>query len=315
MYIGIDIGGTKVKYGLIDEIGNVTERSAIPTNHDKKAFIQELIDIIQTYQMRTSNINGVGISAPGIIQKNGYMTTAGAIKSLYGTNLKEEIESVVKLPVCVENDANAAAIAERWIGNAQGIENYLCMVLGTGIGGGIVINGDVYRGSHGMAGEFGWMLIDELPEEGIDLETVSLNQRAATVSGLCFHYNRLMKQQDANFKDIQDAKLIFQEETTNEIAAHVIQEFFQDLSVGIVNLISCFDPEVILIGGGISESDTFFERLEKEVDQLENRHESIAYLKNLTIAPIRQAKLKNDAGMIGAVFQVHQKVRKSKQLK
>jgi hypothetical protein len=305
MYIGIDIGGTKVKYGLVDELGNVTQRGAMSTSHQKEPFIQELIQLIQQFQGARADIRGIGISAPGIIKKNGLMTTAGAIKTLYGTNLKEEIESAVHLPVCIENDANAAAIAERWIGNAQHIENYLCIVLGTGIGGGIVINGDVYRGGHGMAGEFGWMMIDRLPAEG-ELESVSLNQRAAIVGGLCLRFNQKMQAVDTDFEPTYDAKSIFEQEATNPIAAEIIRQFFEDLATGLLNLISCFDPEVVLIGGGVSENEIFFQRLEEEVDRLGNRHSSIAYLKDQTIAPIRQAKLKNDAGLIGAVFQVHQ---------
>lgn len=308
MYIGIDIGGTTVKYGLVDERGEVLSRDSIPTNQKKESFIEEIIQIIRNFQAENIEIKGVGISAPGIIKENGYMTTAGAIKSLYGTNLKQELESVFHLPVFVENDANAAAIAEKWIGNAQGIKNYLCIVLGTGMGGGIVINGDIYRGSHGMAGEFGWMVIDDIPQEG-NIETASLNQRAAVVSGLCSQYNKMMKQNDSYFEEIHDAQIIFQQEKTNKIAAIVIQRFFQELSIGLINLISCFDPELILIGGGISENNYFFNRLERELAALENRHGSISYLKELPIAPIKQTKLRNDAGMVGAVFQVHQKLK------
>lgn len=309
MYIGIDIGGTTIKYGLVDESGKVSNRDSISTSSDKKTIIQEIIQIIRNFQSEIPSIKGVGISAPGIIKKNGLMTTAGAIKSLYGTNLKTEIEAVVQLPVTVENDANAAAIAEKWIGNAQGVENYLCLVLGTGIGGGIVINGDVYRGGHGMAGEFGWMLIDELPQE--NLETVSLNQRAAVVGGLCLQYNHQMKKEFLGFEEIYDAKQIFAEEKTNPIAKKVISHFFKDLSVGLMNLLSCFDPEVILIGGAISANEGFFSRLQEELNRLEEQHYSIAYLKDSIIAPIKQAKLKNDAGLIGAVYQVHQIIERT----
>ncbi|MFP9075389.1 ROK family protein, partial [Enterococcus faecalis] len=93
---------------------------------------------------------------------------------------KTTLEECCGLTVSVENDANAAAIAEKWIGNAQSFSNYLCLVLGTGVGGGIVINDQVYRGAHGMAGEFGWMVIDALPSTG-NSEEVSINRKAAVV--------------------------------------------------------------------------------------------------------------------------------------
>lgn len=308
MFIGIDVGGTTIKYGVILKNGEIVKKGQLPTIHEKEGFLQSITALIKSLQQEAI-VDGVGISAPGIIQKDGTMITAGSIKSLYGINLKQEIEERVKLPVMVENDANAAAIAEKWLGHAQNCENYLCLVVGTGIGGGIIVNDQLYRGSHGMAGEFGWMLIDSLPDQG-NLETVSLNQRAAVVGGLCHQY-QLALQQLGRSDFPQDAVEIFQRGAQGEVVANqVLAQFFQDLSVGLLNLISTFDPELILIGGGISENDGFMARLDETVHQLKARHESIGYLEGRTIAPIRRAKLKNDAGMIGAVYQLMNQRRK-----
>ena len=187
MFIGIDVGGTAIKYGVILRTGEIVKKGQMPTIHEKEKFLQSITALIESLQ-QDAVIEGVGISAPGIIQKDGTMITAGSIKPLYGINLKLELEKRVKLPVLVENDANAAAIAEKWIGNAQEVANYLCLVLGTGVGGGIVINNQVYRGAHGMAGEFGWMVIDQLPEEG-NIEESSINKKTAVVGGLIRLYN------------------------------------------------------------------------------------------------------------------------------
>ncbi|KAF1299100.1 sugar kinase [Enterococcus sp. JM4C] len=308
MYVGFDIGGTSVKYGVLDENGVVLEKAAIPTNYDLSEFINELCEIIEKAEASYSEIKGIGISAPGIIQKDGFMLTAGAIKPFYGANIKRELEERTGLAVSIENDANAAAIAERWIGNAQGLDNYLCIVLGTGIGGGIIINGQVFRGSHGMAGEFGWSMIDSIPTTG-DIEEVSLNRRAATVSGLCYQYNLAQKRKNPEAEEIFDAKEILCREAAGEVlATEILARYFTDLSVGLLNLISCFDPEVILIGGGISSNEQFNERLQQRLSELIERHESINYLKEKTIAPVKPAKLQNDAGMIGAVYQIHQQL-------
>lgn len=308
MYVGFDIGGTTVKYGVLDETGNILEKAAIPTNYDLAEFLDELVTIVENAQEHYKKIDGIGISAPGIIQKDGYMQTAGAIKPFYGANIKVELERRTGLAVSIENDANAAAIAERWIGNAIGLDNYLCIVLGTGIGGGIVINGEVYRGAHGMAGEFGWSIIDTLPKSG-DIEEVSWNKRAATVGGLCYQYNLAQKAADKNAIDIWDARKIFAKEAAGEtLALKIIDQFLTDLAVGMLNLISCFDPEVILFGGGISSNKEFNERFQTRLSEVMNRHESIHYLKDQTIAAVRPAKLQNDAGMIGAVYQIHRQV-------
>lgn len=309
MYIGIDIGGTTTKFGIVRKDGTIFEKGKIRTAHDKQEFLHNLYTVISDLQYKAGTIEGIGISAPGIIQKEGTLTTAGSIKSLYGTNLREEIQKYIQLPVVIENDANAAAIAEKWIGHARDFEHYICLVLGTGIGGGIIINNQVYRGGHGMAGEFGWMLIDRLPDSS-NLESVSLNQRAAIVGGLCHQY-QLATSNLLQENVVQDAVDIFRlEEQGDEIAGKVMQRFFQDLSVGLLNLISSFDPEAILIGGAISENDIFMARLQQTLTDLKSRHESIAYLPHQTIAPVIPAKLKNDAGMIGAVYQVIKSMEK-----
>lgn len=310
MYVGFDIGGTTVKYGVLDETGTILEKSVIPTNYQLADFLVELDGIVKDAQKRYEKIEGIGISAPGIIQKDGFMLTAGAIRPFYGANIKLELEQLTGLPVSVENDANAAAIAEHWIGNAQGLENYLCIVLGTGIGGGIVLNGEVFRGAHGMAGEFGWSIIDQLPAEG-DIEEVSWNKRAATVGGLCYQYNLSQKKSDVAAPMLLDAREIFQREAEGEaLAINTVEQFLTDLAVGMLNLISCFDPELILFGGGISSNEQFNQRFQKRLEELMDRHQSIHYLKDKTIAAVRPAKLKNDAGMIGAVYQIHRQVTK-----
>ncbi|MBO0430876.1 ROK family protein [Enterococcus sp. DIV0660C] len=310
MYVGFDIGGTTVKYGVLDETGTILEKSVIPTNYQLADFLVELDGIVKDAQKRYEKIEGIGISVPGIIQKDGFMLTAGAIRPFYGANIKLELERLTGLPVSVENDANAAAIAEHWIGNAQGLENYLCIVLGTGIGGGIVLNGEVFRGAHGMAGEFGWSIIDQLPAEG-DIEEVSWNKRAATVGGLCYQYNLSQKKSDVAAPMLLDAREIFQKEAEGEaLAINTVEQFLTDLAVGMLNLISCFDPELILFGGGISSNEQFNQRFQKRLEELMDRHQSIHYLKDKTIAAVRPAKLKNDAGMIGAVYQIHRQVTK-----
>lgn len=302
MYLGIDIGGTTIKYGFINDKGQVYNKKSIKTVDDKQQFLANLQRIIEDSQ-RQETIEGIGISAPGIIDQDGTMITAGAIKSIYGVRLKQELQKITTLPIVIENDANAAAIAEQWIGHAQGVSNYLCIVLGTGIGGGIICQNELIRGAHGMAGEFGWMVIKDI-DDSSDIEVMSLNQRAAVIGGLCYRYNQLKLKSDSTFEPIWDAKEIFAKENDDNDAHILIQNFYEDLSIGILNLISCFDPELVLIGGGISANKVFLERLQSTISKVATRHHSIHYLMDKTIAPIKAAKLMNDAGMVGAVYQI-----------
>ncbi len=305
MYVGFDIGGTNVKHGVLNESGTILQKGMFPTKQQLEQLLTDLEATTKEYQ-KNYEIEGIGVSAPGIIQKDGFMTTGGAIPELYGVNLKEKIEAKIQLPVYVENDANAAAIAERWIGHAIGVENYLCIVLGTGVGGGIIINGKVYRGAHGMAGEFGYMLTREITDSE-NIEESSLNWRGAVVGGLCRQYNNHRKEKIP----ITNAQVIMQRAQKGEaLALKVVTDFYQDLAVGLLNLIGSFDPEVILIGGGISANPEFMATLQATLSELEDRHESIAYLKDKTIAPVKAAKLQNDAGIIGAAYQIKSQLEK-----
>lgn len=307
MYIGFDIGGTNIKHGILNSLGEIIEKGMTPTNHDRELLLSELTTITKEYA-QNYEINGIGISVPGIIQKDGFMLTGGAIKSLYGINLKDEMELRTELPTAIENDANAAAIAEKWIGNAIEIDNYLCVVLGTGMGGGIVINGQIYRGAHGMAGEFGYMMTHKV-DVSRNIEESSLNWTGAVVGGLYRQYYHALLAKDPSAQPITDASEIMLRANSGELeAVNVMSQYYQDVAVGIINLIGAFDPEVILIGGGISANKEFMKNLTLTINDLEEKHESINYLKGKTIAPVIPAKLRNDAGLLGAVYQIKQKL-------
>lgn len=305
MYIGIDIGGTAIKYGLVDAQGTVTEIDKCKTDHSLSGLLERISSITKNFQEKYE-IEGIGISAPGIVQSDGFMTTGGAIQELYGVDFKNKMEEAVQLPVFVENDANAAAVAEHWIGNAQGIANYICMVIGTGMGGGIIINNEIYRGAHGMAGEFGWMVTRNFPEMAV-IEEASLNKTASVIGGICNQYNQLRPEDEPIYSAEAIMKLAAE---NDETATKVMADFYQNLSIGLMNLISCFDPEVVLIGGGISENPEFMEKLTAKLKESEENHGSISFLMGKTIAEVKPVKLKNSAGLVGAVYQLRKQLAK-----
>lgn len=293
-YIGIDIGGTSVKYGLVDENGVVSNKDSFKTKaDDKTGLLTDLLLAIQAMKKIDSQVAGIGVSMPGVVQENGYLTTAGAVKCFYEINLKDLLEDKTSLPVKIENDANAAAIAEKWLGSAKGVHNYLSLVLGTGVGGALIINDQIYRGAHARSGEFGWMIVED---DDIDVEMGSLNFRGATVIGLIRRYNQ--------YSDIpvDDARVIFQRADNGEVLAQsVLNSYYHSLAKGIINLEVSFDPGVVIIGGGISANTEFIETLNQTIAEIKQTHNSI---KNLELPVVKAAKLKNDAGMIGAVYQL-----------
>lgn len=147
MYIGIDIGGTSIKCGLVDAHGHISRKVTRPTATAKVDIMADLVAMIQGLQA-DGQVAGIGVSMPGVVQSDGFLTTAGAVTAFEKINLQAELHAQTQLPVIIENDANAAAIAEQWLGVAQNVPNYLSLVLGTGVGGALVINNQIYRGAH-----------------------------------------------------------------------------------------------------------------------------------------------------------------------
>lgn len=289
-YVGIDIGGSSIKIGLLDGKGVFQERENFPTPQDKETVLEKITQTITNYQS-SYNIKAVGMSVPGVVEANGYLTTAGAIRCLYGVNIKKEISKRTGLFVHAENDANAASIAEKWGGAAHGIENYLSLVIGTGIGGCLVINNEIYRGAHARSGEFGWMVLDDNQD---DLNLGTMNYQAATVIGLLRIYNL------KSGENLNDARTIYERAKDGEYLAHtVLEKFHRKLAQGILNSAVVLDPALIVIGGGISANKTFLKELRLAYEQLQKEHSALVDMDFPKIVP---AEFGNDAGIIGAVY-------------
>ncbi|KRN28332.1 bglK protein [Lactobacillus selangorensis] len=293
-YLGIDIGGTTLKVGLVDESGHLSHFKQVKTAAHGDEILKTIGQLSCDYQKITP-IEGIGVSAPGIVHQDGFMTTGGAIRDFYQVNLKDLIEAQTDLPVSIENDANAAIIAEKWLGNAQTYHNYIMLVLGTGVGGGIVINDQIYRGRQGMAGEFGMMkVVPTQPGQDERLATLSLN--GAVVGGLLADYN------NRAHDNVTDARVLYERADQGDSnAQHAFRHFYLSLSNCLNNLALAYDPEAILIGGGISANATFMKQL---IARCQLDKDANSDTKPLDFAPIMAAKLQNNAGIIGAVYQL-----------
>ncbi|MDR0299724.1 MAG: ROK family protein [Streptococcaceae bacterium] len=313
MYISFDIGGTTIKHGIVAENGEILEKSAIPTAIYTSDFLSDLTEVIKDYRNRYSDIQGIGLSAPGCVSPDGVMTTFGRLLEMYGLPLRAELTKLTGLPVVVENDANCVAIAEKWLGAAQKTENYLVMTLGTGLGGGVVINGKIFKGAHGMAGEFGSMLTDGLTRVG-ELEDISQQYHSAAINGLLRRYNLALESvSHGKALPVTEAKKVVElAEKGEDIAMVVFDEFLSSVSVALLNLTALFDPELILIGGGISANSFFMQSLSDRFDSLVSRHFGLRSMReNNILGKISQCQLKNDAGLIGAAYNLKQVLKMS----
>lgn len=311
-YIAFDIGGTFIKYGVVDDSGKILKKGKISTPQTEKPFLESLSEKVKVVQKECQNILGIGISVPGTPNSKGVMVNFGSLTQMYGLALKEKLNNLTQLPVVVENDANAAAIAEKWIGAGKKYSNYMVMVLGTGIGGGIVINNQIYRGGHGIAGEFGWVLNHGINKVG-ELEEVSQNFKSATVMGLLRRYNQAMESiTHNNFSELTEAKAVIDLVVANDqVATIIFDEFLTDLTINLMNLTACFYPEVILIGGGISANDYVVEKIQEKWEELIIRHFGLNRIKQQgLLTEIKRTDLQNDAGMIGAAYTVRIALKK-----
>lgn len=285
-YIAFDIGGTKVKHSLILEDGTILSKSEYPTERvHLEIFLKNMEEVIAFYQ-KGNDIKGIAVSLPGFIDiHTGFSETAGAIVALQGKNLKEILESRVKLPVEIENDGNCAAIAEKVSGNAQDSDHFVCITIGTGIGGGIFINGEIFRGHHFKGGEFGFMIVQRQGREYFDMH------QTASVPCLLDRYKKYK-----NIQDFIEGYQVFEEAKNDPNVEKIIKEWIEQLCIGIYNLTMTLNPEKILIGGGVSAQPLLIEEINSCLEKFER-------WKDFKV-PVVACKYRNDAGMIGALYHL-----------
>ncbi|WP_226037746.1 ROK family protein [Aquibacillus saliphilus] len=284
-YIAIDVGGTNVKHAVILEDGSFVTKNKYRTDRTNlNRFVEDMIQIIDVY-IKQYEISGIGISMPGFINvETGYSETAGSITVLNDKNLRLYLEERITLPIEMENDGNCVALAEKLNGNAVDCENFICVTVGTGIGGGIVINNKIVHGHSYKGGEFGFMVT----QNGItDKELWHFN---GSTGSLIKDYKKL---KSINESVIVEGERIFAEAEQDENVQELINYWLRNISNGIFNLVATLNPQKILIGGGVSAREDLLDRLKSHLNQNQSWND--------LAVPIEICKHKNDAGMLGAL--------------
>ncbi len=295
-YIGIDVGGTFIKFGIINAEGKVIYDSKIVTQRDNpEGVLNDLIKIIGELK-RKYGIYEVGISLPGIINRKNQLLTSGTIQDLYKYPIKNEIEGKTDMNVSLVNDANAMAIAEKWIGSGRNCDNFVCLPLGTGVGGAIVINNQIISGKNGAAGEFGLTFMDQVDQKMLVNSSASFY--CGTIMGLCRIYNRELNRTSINEWETDVAKIILASKKKQKEAIESLNEFYKNVARLLMNVTLSLDPEKILIGGGISENSQILRGIQKAFLQLGR---SYSQTEKLELPEIIPCQLGNKAGMIGSI--------------
>lgn len=280
--LAIDIGGSAIKSGLWENDG-LTELPSFETPKtwdEMKAYLKSLVEEHQITE-------GVAISAPGAVNaEEGVIYGVSAVPYLHRFPIKQELADFLGVPVSFQNDANCAALAEVWQGNAKGLESAAMMIIGTGIGGGVVINGELRTGANLFGGEFGYQIMNN--------ETLETLSNLGSPVAMAKRYSRI-KADDRKYtsKEIFDLA-----EAGDELAQEQIDLFYNALSIGIYNVLISLDPDRVLIGGGISTREDLLANIEERVQEL-LLQKGAKELK----ASIMPCKFLSQANLIGAVYQ------------
>ena len=290
-YICIDIGGTSIKYGVLSEKGEIFIDGTVSTKvtekenfilSDVKKLIRNILDEYRNYE-----IKGICVSTAGVVNpEKGEIAYAGpTIPKYTGTKIKEELEKEFSISCEVENDVNCAGLGEYWRGAGQGSKSMVCLTIGTGIGGSVILDGKLLNGIGYTAGEIGYMdvngnyiqniasskyLVEKVQKEKVEKEGIT-----DTITGVDIF--ELAKRGD-------------------EICIAGINEIISNLAVGVRNIIYLMNPEVIVIGGGITAQKEYLEeKIRKEVND-----GMISDMFRKT--RIELAQQRNQAGLLGALY-------------
>ena len=280
----IDVGGTSIKYALFRK-GALSQKGSFPTPTSLTAYYEVLTELVKNYE-QLYQITGVAISSPGAVNKTtGAIEGASALPYIHHFDIRGELEARLVLPVSMENDANCAALAELKFGAAKGMKDVIFMVLGTGVGGAIVIDGKIRHGQHLFGGELGFMLMDD---------THSFSELGTTI-GMANRYKA------RTGKDLTGEAIFNLAHAGEEIAQEEMTVFLFNVAKGIFNLAYAFDPECIVIGGGVSQAEWLIPELEKELQKMLNKFRIAPFL-----PVIKACQYRNDANLVGAAVDFQQ---------
>lgn len=297
---GVDIGGTTVKLGLFDAQGNVLDKWEIPTRTENNgsAILPDIADSIREKmkQIDREAVAGVGVGAPGPIDGEGVVHRA--VNLGWGTfSIKDTLEDLLNMPVMAGNDANVAALGEMWMGGGQGCRDLIMVTLGTGVGGGIIINGKMLTGFTGAGGEIGHIHVEDQETELCGCGNKGCLEQYSSATGITRLANRLLKSSDKDSvlrSGEVSAKTVFDAvKSRDPLAVEIAEKFGKYLGDALAAIACVVNPETIVIGGGVSKAG------EVLIDFIRPHYERNVFHGSREVK-FSLATLGNDAGIYGA---------------
>ncbi|MCW6702530.1 ROK family protein [Anaerococcus sp. NML200537] len=290
MYLVFDVGGTYSKYALMDYKAEIKERGKFDTvRTNREDFVKSLENIVEKYK---DQISGIGLSMPGFIDsEKGFMVNGGSLAYIKNWPIVDELSKRFGKVVTVENDARCAALAEYWQGNLKAYKNSVTLVLGTGIGGAIMIDGKIYRGSDLVAGELSFILTNIMAERKMENSMCAIASVPQMVGKVVERLN--LSKENANGEYVFSLA-----ENGDEIALEEIRAYLSIIAFLIYNLNLVLNPEIFAIGGGISRQELTHTILKEELEKI---YDSMGL--DLRVPKVINCKFFNDANLIGALYK------------
>ena len=306
LYLAVDIGGTAVKIGLVDREGSFLHTAEYPVNFDgyKTSILETVLKSTGLFLEETRTGSGqlaaIGVSATGSINtvEGTVDGSAGQVKNWKGSRIREEMEGRFQTPVYVLNDANAAALGEVWLGAARGKRNVVAVTVGTGIGGGIIVDSKLLLGKSGFAGEIGHITI-QYGGKACPCGNTGCLEEYASMTALV---KRVRQEIEAGRlkgilpEEVNGRKIFREIEKGNQEMAELADEWMDYIAAGIRGFVHIFNPEMVIIGGGVSSQQQLF------IDKVRQKTLDKMHPEFIPGLEIVAAKLANQAGMAGAVY-------------
>lgn len=300
---GVDIGGTSVKLGLFGEEGVLLEQWEIPTVKENggASILPDIAKSIkgkmEERQIREEDVAGIGVGAPGAVDEEGTLVGGAVNIGWKPFNIPEALGAYINIPIKAANDANAAAYGELWQGGGKGSQNMVAVTLGTGVGGGIVVNGKLLNGATGAGGEIGHIHLVDGETEACGCGNRGCLEQYASATGIARLARRRLEEDEKPSVlrgKVNSAKTVFDAvKEGDEVAVEIAKRFGDYLGKGLAAVAAVVNPEVFVIGGGVSKAGEILLSFVEPAFQKYAFHQCRG-------ARFVLAKLGNDAGIYGA---------------
>lgn len=308
---GVDIGGTTVKMGLFQSDGTKIEQWEIPTRTENKSerLLPDIAEAIfnkrKKYEIKVTEVEGIGVGVPGAVLKDAYVKPCVNLNQWGGFDVAGKLSKMCQIPVKIVNDANAAALGEMSHGGGKGHKNVVFVTLGTGVGGGIIINGRLVSGVHGSGGEIGHIKMNPNEQESCGCGKKGCLEQYASATGIVRMAKKALEESEeesilSSCEHLSAKKVFDCAKEGDKLSEFVVNEMADILGRALASVSCVCDPEVIVIGGGVAKAGEY---LLKKIQKYFERYAFPAAEET----QFALAELGNDAGIYGGMQIITEK--------